>query len=101
MEGPRTTVPSGHKTDAHRNSQTLQEHTQVLHGLKPDTIPALRESSRLGLLPLTIVLSTIGTHLQGKSESSPMASHRVYQPHFKIVPGPEDGQCKIDSVVLM
>lgn len=45
-----------------------------------------RESSRLGLPPLTIVLSTIGTHLQGKSESSPMASHRVYQPHFKIGP---------------
>lgn len=36
-----------------------------------------RESSRLGLPPLTTVLSIIGTHLQRKRESSPMASHWV------------------------
>lgn len=58
MSDSKETALSRHnKTEAHTNSQRLQQYTQDLHSLRPDKTPALRSGHKVPSLTKKLVCS--------------------------------------------
>lgn len=97
MEDAKRRVSSRqNRTEAPMNSQRLWQHTQDLHGFKPDGVSAPTWRGGHGLPPLTKKLYVISTASHRKSAFP----NGVSLGHTGPIPGGA-GQYKVNSVVVL